>query len=288
LNETNVDSNAKPNFSNIDFESLRELQHQNFPDGSRKPYPGMPYSSNQNSPVDRGMANAVKSIGTGLLLNALGPIGVGIRLYGVYQSFKKGDYYEGVKGYVGTVLPGAGVAFTGPDLVISYQEGGTDGLIEKGVECGFTLGLTALLAFAGAKNGGTTSRIRGNVGGPSGSPTTPNALAFPDYPGIEYSPAATPTRIYGPWTKQDLVQGSKGFAPKSLGPTDLHHAGQMPGSGVHEIPRSIHQQQTKSLHPNDIHQGVTKEIRDQDRSLHWWYRSREMGLDQIYPNSVYD
>ena len=29
-------------------------------------------------------------------------------------------------------------------------------------------------------------------------------------------------------------------------------------------------------------------MRKADRELHWWYRAREQGAEQIYPDLVYD
>ncbi len=44
-----------------------------------------------------------------------------------------------------------------------------------------------------------------------------------------------------------------------------------------------------SLHPNKYNQGVTDQMRMQDRQLHWWYRSQEMGgWDTLGPSYYYD
>ncbi|WP_314186598.1 hypothetical protein [Aggregatibacter kilianii] len=61
----------------------------------------------------------------------------------------------------------------------------------------------------------------------------------------------------------------------------------MPGSGIHEVIPGEHRGNT-ALHPNKYNQGVTPEMRNADRQLHWWYRAREQGADQIYPDLIYD
>jgi RHS repeat-associated protein len=92
-----------------------------------------------------------------------------------------------------------------------------------------------------------------------------------------YGVKNTPTRISGPWKVSDLKRGATGRAPRTMSETDIHHADQMPGSGVHEIPRDVHRRDSSVLHPNKHNQGVTDEMRTKDRQLHWWYRSQEMG-----------
>ncbi len=94
-------------------------------------------------------------------------------------------------------------------------------------------------------------------------------------------------RVSGAWTDSDLKQALLGHPPRSLGSPDIHHAGQMPGSGVHEIPPSLHRGNV-ALHPNRYNQGVSAEMRAKDRQLHWWYRAREQGADQRFPNWIYD
>lgn len=113
-------------------------------------------------------------------------------------------------------------------------------------------------------------------------PVGPNAIT-----GIGYGVNDDAVRLVGPWTKQDLYNGLNGRYPKSFGQIDLHHAGQMPGSGIHEIEASLHRW-NKILHPNLRNQGVDQLLRNQDRQLHWWYRAQEMGGGQVYPNSVFD
>ncbi len=106
-------------------------------------------------------------------------------------------------------------------------------------------------------------------------------------PVAKYGPNAPPVRIEGDWSINDMKQGLLGHPPKGLGKPDLHHADQMPGAGVHEIIPQDHRG-NKALHPNKFNQGVTKEMRDSDRKLHWWYRAREQGADKVLPDWIYD
>lgn len=98
----------------------------------------------------------------------------------------------------------------------------------------------------------------------------------------DFEPSATPTRIEGPWTQSDcygaLVLGA---APKSLGSPQLHHGGQMPGSGVFEIDGKQHR--CKGLHNNKRNQGVTDEMREKERKLHWMMRAQEQGCGEAFP-----
>ena len=61
----------------------------------------------------------------------------------------------------------------------------------------------------------------------------------------------------------------------------------MPGASKHEIIPNQHRG-NKNLHPNKYNQGVTSEMRTSDKELHWWYRSREQGADQLLPGWIYD
>lgn len=105
--------------------------------------------------------------------------------------------------------------------------------------------------------------------------------------GIGYGVNDPPVRIQGVWSDSDLKQGLLGHAPRGLGSPDLHHAGQMPGSAIHEVLPHLHRN-NRALHPNRFNQGVTQEMRLQDRRLHWWYRAREAGADTRLPDWVYD
>jgi hypothetical protein len=103
----------------------------------------------------------------------------------------------------------------------------------------------------------------------------------------KYSPTDVPVRIEGKWSNNDLRRGLKGKNPIGLGTPDLHHADQMPGSAIHEILPGIHRG-SKALHPNKYNQGVTSKMREQDRQLHWWYRAREEGAGEVFPDLIYD
>ena len=104
---------------------------------------------------------------------------------------------------------------------------------------------------------------------------------------IDYSPNDPPVRIQSDWSDADIKNALKGRTPKGLGSPDLHHADQMPGSAIHEVLPSVHRG-NKTLHPNKFNQGVTPKMRQQDKQLHWWYRAREQGADQKFPDLIYD
>jgi YD repeat-containing protein len=120
--------------------------------------------------------------------------------------------------------------------------------------------------------------------GPGGSelPVTPDLNT-----GAGYGVNDPPVRIDGEWSESDLKQALLGHPPRGLGSPDLHHAGQMPGSGIHEVPSDASHRNNKALHPGP-NQGVTDEMRDAERKLHWWYRAREQGADQILPDWIYN
>jgi hypothetical protein len=105
--------------------------------------------------------------------------------------------------------------------------------------------------------------------------------------GTGFGPNDPPSRMEGPWTARDIESGAHGHAPRSLSdePIHLHHADQMPGSGIHELPESVHQ--GSGLHGRPS-QGVTPEMRDAGRPLHWWYRSQEMGWNRFDPSKWFD
>ena len=116
----------------------------------------------------------------------------------------------------------------------------------------------------------------------AGSVCTPNPQT-----GQGYGVNDPPVRIPGVWSNADIISALRGIPPSGLGRPDLHHAGQMPGSAIHEILPYLHRGNT-ALHPNRYNQGVTTEMRNQDRRLHWWYRVQEQGANQSFPNLVYD
>ncbi|MDP3229107.1 MAG: RHS repeat-associated core domain-containing protein [Acidovorax sp.] len=123
---------------------------------------------------------------------------------------------------------------------------------------------------------GTLQRLQ------AGSVCTPNTQTGQGY-GVN-DPAV---RISGSWSNTDLISALKGMPPQGLGRPDLHHAGQMPGSAIHEVLPHLHRGNT-ALHPNRFNQGVTPGMRSQDRQLHWWYRAQEQGAFQRFPNLIYD
>jgi hypothetical protein len=97
-----------------------------------------------------------------------------------------------------------------------------------------------------------------------------------------------PQRLAGPWTDRDLWLGLQGRPPRSLGNPDLHHADQMPCSGVHEVLPAEHRG-NRALHPSAWNQGVTDAMRTEGRQLHWWYRAQEMGAwDRFRPGEIFD
>ena len=94
-----------------------------------------------------------------------------------------------------------------------------------------------------------------------------------------------PQRFEGPWTARDLARAAEGKGPLDMVPTrnsagrevplEVHHAGQMPGSAIHEVP-PFHSN-IPGAHPNKYNQGVTPQMRAEDASLHWQMRGQEMG-----------
>jgi hypothetical protein len=95
----------------------------------------------------------------------------------------------------------------------------------------------------------------------------------------------SPIRFGGPWTLRDLARAAEGNGPldflpvrNSAGrevPLELHHAGQMPGSGIHEA--APFHSRIPGIHKNRFNQGVTPTMRAQDAQLHWQMRGEEMG-----------
>ncbi len=117
---------------------------------------------------------------------------------------------------------------------------------------------------------------------PIGDLVKPARKALKKTPG--FGAGDVPARVEGPWTKSDIYNGLQGRSPKSLDRPQIHHGDQMPGA-PHETPVEIHQRGGLHGQPN---QGVTDEMRASDRNLHWWYRAREHGADNIYPDEIYD
>ena len=105
--------------------------------------------------------------------------------------------------------------------------------------------------------------------------------------GLGYDAGDTPVRIDGDWTENDMKQALLGHPPRGLGSPDIHHGGQMPGGALHEVLPGQHRN-NPALHPNTYNQGVTPEMRMEDRHLHWWYRAREQGADELLPDWIYD
>ena len=105
--------------------------------------------------------------------------------------------------------------------------------------------------------------------------------------GEGYDAGDDPVRIEGDWSLNDMKQALLGHSPDGLGNPDIHHGGQMPGAAKHEVLPSDHRH-NNALHPNKHNQGVTAEMRSSDRQLHWWYRAREQGADELLPDWIYD
>ena len=105
--------------------------------------------------------------------------------------------------------------------------------------------------------------------------------------GLGYDAGDTPVRIDGDWTENDMKQALLGHPPRGLESPDIHHGGQMPGGALHEVLPGQHRN-NPALHPNTYNQGVTPEMRMEDRQLHWWYRAREQGADELLPDWIYD
>ena len=52
--------------------------------------------------------------------------------------------------------------------------------------------------------------------------------------------------------------------------------------------RKPHSLQYKKGKVTTILTNTAIEMRMEDRKLHWWYRAREQGADQLLPNWIYD
>ena len=84
-----------------------------------------------------------------------------------------------------------------------------------------------------------------------------------------------------------MKQSLLGHPPRGLGRPDIHHGGQIPRAAKHEVVPSEHRN-NGALHLNKYNQGVTPEMRVSGRELHWWYRAREQGADELLPDWIYD
>ncbi|GAA2248106.1 hypothetical protein GCM10010104_50790 [Streptomyces indiaensis] len=115
----------------------------------------------------------------------------------------------------------------------------------------------------------------------------PHLPCYDGMPGTGYGPADLPVRIQGPWTRGDIGRGARGLQPRRIGERpQIHHADQMPGSPIHELPERFHL--TGDLHRNPHNQGVTGDMRRSDTRLHWWYRSQEQGWGTYGPEEWFD
>jgi RHS repeat-associated protein len=123
---------------------------------------------------------------------------------------------------------------------------------------------------------------------PSAGAATARAWPAPSLEtGSGYGPGDPPVRVQGPWRLADLKQALLGHPPASLGRPDLHHGGQVPGGALHEVAPLPHRS-SRVLHPYREGLGVTREMREAERLLHWWYRAREQGADELLPDWIYD
>ncbi|MCG8386479.1 MAG: hypothetical protein MJA30_13110 [Cytophagales bacterium] len=96
-------------------------------------------------------------------------------------------------------------------------------------------------------------------------------------------PNDPPQRIQGPWTKGDLDRAANGQGPIDMMPQtnkagnsmplEVHHADNMSGSAIHEVPPSHY----RTIWHQRNNQGVTPQMRSQDSKLHWQLRGQEMG-----------
>jgi hypothetical protein len=212
---------------------------------------------------------------------------------GLFQGAAMGDYFEaentaqGIGKFIGQLgvgfVPWVGQAADIRDFTAAWQLGSTQG---------WSFSTGAGLAMAGvAFVPGLGDAVKAGVKPLFGKPASAVADATKGTPnpktGAGFGVTDSPVRIPGAWTEADFRTALRGRPPMSLGSPDLHHAGQMPGAAIHEILPELHQG-NKALHPNKFNQGVTDEMRRQDRQLHWWYRAREQGADKLYPDWIYD
>jgi RHS repeat-associated protein len=177
---------------------------------------------------------------------------------------------------VGLDVASLGLDATGVGAAVSWLPD----LVNAGISLGRGDYAGAGLSIAAAIPG---VGVAGNIGR-LGRAAANAADAIP--PGASrLGPNAPPQRYQGPWTQEDLARAQNGQGPLDMVPdTDsagrqqplqVHHADQMPGSGVHEVSRVGHRE--TGLHPNRRNQGVTDAMRRSDREQHWKYRGQEMG-----------
>lgn len=222
------------------------------------------FQSVENDTSDM-IASGAGSLGVGVLAGAAAGVGrvgqLSSRLFAGYET-----------------AGNAGMALTGRTIT-GNQLSGTDRAIAAG---------TAGLAALGIRRP-TTTRPR-NTGTATAKPTVAAAPRAPNTAGTPRAGLGVndpPARLTGPWSDTDLTHGVYGRAPRSMGSPHLHHADQMPGSGIHEVLPDAHM--APGVHPNPLNQGVTDAMRTADRQLHWWYRSQEMGAwERLGPEMIYD
>lgn len=171
------------------------------------------------------------------------------------------------------------LALTAPASRVSSASASIGGFVQgESSVVGSGVGLLELLPPGGGAGQG--ARVA-QVGCQAGARGKPNVRT-----GVGYGVNDPPVRIQGTWTEADFKAALAGKPPAGLGRPDLHHADQMPGSAIHEVLPGVHRG-NPALHPNACNQGVTDLMRAQDRQLHWWYRAREQGADQLYPDLIY-
>jgi len=124
------------------------------------------------------------------------------------------------------------------------------------------------------------------LGGPQADPGHETAPQEAPAPERRLSPTDPPQRYIGPWTQGDLERAREGRGPIDFVPLEnakgermpleLHHADQMPGSGIHEVAPGKREHMAPGMHPQP-NQGVTPQMRTRDTLLHWKMRGQEMG-----------
>lgn len=212
-------------------------------------------------------ATAFSPVGLTLFTLGAGVIGVGLAAYGVYCL---------VNGGAQNVIDTADRIYSGEATVQDFTSAGA---FVGELGSALYAGPLARLGASGGSWAATT--LRGMTAAREASVATVVRTRF------GYDVNDTPGRVEGPWTIADLKRGAAGVSPKQMGgPIHVHHGGQMPGSGVHEIHARDHL--GKALHPNPIKR-VTDSMRKAETPLHWWYRSQEMGgRDILGPAYFYD